>query len=184
MMPMAPSGRRQLATAFMPTCGSAKWCNTPVDTIRSKSLPSEGSSSIGSRFRLQVEQSVLVLEVLLMIERRLADIDRRHFRIRVHESENRRLVRAAARDQNIEIGLVFPIRPQNPVRVAGVEPLPVVGQPDLEVFYRLGVPVTLVLASDHIGTRVVVHFCTGSFNPSTSIQVVNHAECSQPTWTS
>jgi hypothetical protein len=113
--------------------------------------------------QLQVKQPVLVFEVLLMIQRRLADIDRHHFGVRVHEGENRRLIGAAARDQNVEIGFVFPVRPENPVGVAGVIPLPVVGQPYFEVLYRLRVPVPLVLARDHIGTRIVVHFSGGSF---------------------
>src|SRR5882762_9274142 len=96
-----------------------------------------------------------------MIQRRLADIDRHHFGVRVHERENRRLVCATSRDQNVKIGLVFPIRPQNPMCVAGVEPLPVAGQPLFEVLYRLWVPVSLVLASDDIVTRIIAHFCTG-----------------------
>jgi hypothetical protein len=100
--------------------------------------------------QLQVEQPVLVFEVLLMIQRRLADINCHDFGVRVHERENRRLVSATARNQNVKIGFVFPVRPQNPVRVAGVEPLPVVSELCLEVLYRLGVPVPLVLARDNI----------------------------------
>src|ERR1700722_2193431 len=96
-----------------------------------------------------------------MIQRRLADIDRHHFGIRVHERENGRLVCATTGDQNVKIGLVLPIRPQNPMCVTGVEPLPVASQPWFEVLYRLWVPVSLVLASDHIGTWIIAHFCTG-----------------------
>jgi hypothetical protein len=44
---------------------------------------------------------VLVLEVLLMIQRRLADVDRNDFRVRVHEREHRRLVGAATGDQDV-----------------------------------------------------------------------------------
>jgi hypothetical protein len=62
----------------------------------------------------------------------------------------------------------------DPVRVAGIKPLPVVSEPYLEVLYRLRVPVPLVLASDNIGTRIVGHFCTGAFT-------VNHPGTSQIT---
>ena len=98
-----------------------------------------------------------------MIQRRLADIDRHHFGVRVHERENGRLVCATTRDQNVKIGLVLPIRPQNPMCVAGVEPLPVASEPWFEVLYRLWVPVSLVLASDDIVTRIIAHFCTDPF---------------------
>jgi hypothetical protein len=54
---------------------------------------------------------VLVFEILLMIQRRLADIDGHHFRIRIVDRENRRLVRAAARNQDVQVALLFPIAP-------------------------------------------------------------------------
>jgi hypothetical protein len=46
-----------------------------------------------------------------MVEGRLADIDAHYFRTGISVRENRRLVGAATRDQNIEIGLIVPVRP-------------------------------------------------------------------------
>jgi hypothetical protein len=60
------------------------------------------------------------------------------------------------------------------VRVAGVEPFPVVSEPCFEILYRLRVPVPLIPARDNIGMRIVGHFCTGSFT-------VNHPGTSQIT---
>ena len=53
--------------------------------------------------QLKVFQRVLVLEVLRMIQRGLADIDRHHLRCPVGVGEDCGLISATARDQNIEV---------------------------------------------------------------------------------
>jgi hypothetical protein len=61
--------------------------------------------------QLQVPQAVLVFQILLMLQRRLADIDRYHPGGRVRKGKDRRLIGAATGDQDVEIGFVFAIGP-------------------------------------------------------------------------
>ena len=84
---------------------------TPVDTMRSKSRSRVGNSSIGSSRGSRLFQPVFLLKILLMIQRRLADIDPYYFRLGVPVRKNRGLVCATTRNKNIEIRFVFAIRP-------------------------------------------------------------------------
>ena len=107
--------------------------------------------------QFKVFERVLLLEVLLVVKRGLTDIDRHHLRRPVHVGDLCRLVGAAASDQDVDIGPVRPVRPEHAVGVAGVEPLPVVGQKCLEIMDRLRVGPLLVLLGHHIRTRVIAH---------------------------
>ena len=98
-----------------------------------------------------------------MVQRRLADIDGRNFGVAVHVCENRRLVGAAAGNQNIKVGFVIPVGPQDAVRVAGVEPLPIALAPRIEILDGFGVGPFLVLAGDNIAPWVVLYLGASSF---------------------
>jgi hypothetical protein len=114
------------------------------------------------QMQLQVPQPVLVLQILLMVQRRPADVDPDDFRTGIAVRENRGLVGAAARDENVEIGLVVPIRPQHPMKMGRVEPPPpVIGQ-GLEVLDGSWVAPPLVLARDDVGARIGLHLSAGS----------------------
>ena len=106
------------------------------------------------QMQLKVFQRVLVLEIALVIQRRPADIDRHHLGGRVGVRQDRRLVGAAAGHENVEVWLVGTVGPQDPVRVAGIEPLPVVSEPALKILDRFGVGPFLVLACNHVGAGV------------------------------
>jgi hypothetical protein len=111
---------------------------------------------------LQIPQPVLVFQILLMVQGRPADTDPDYFRAGIAVRENRSLVGAAARDENIEIGFVVPIRPQHPVEVGRVEPKPVAIGQGLEVLYGAWVAQPLVLARDSVGVRMCLHVSAGA----------------------
>jgi hypothetical protein len=54
---------------------------------------------------------VLVFQIVLMVQRRLADIDPDDFRAGIAVGENSGLIGAATRDEDVEIGFVVPLRP-------------------------------------------------------------------------
>src|SRR5271166_750830 len=107
--------------------------------------------------QFQVMQRVLVFQILLMVQCRLADIDRHYFRGAVRESKNCRLVGAATRNQNVKVWLVFAVRPQDPMSPYGIEELPISRGPRLKVGDRGWVLPPLILAGDAIGARIVGH---------------------------
>jgi hypothetical protein len=84
----------------------------------------------------------------------LADIDPHYFGSRVHERILRCLIGAATGDQDIHIRFVFSIGLKDPVRVAGVAPIPPVDPPRLEILDRQRVCPLFVLARDDIGARI------------------------------
>ena len=76
--------------------------------------------------QLQVLQPVAILELLLMLQRRLTDVDGDDVGLGVRVGEHRSLIGAAARDQDIQLWSGLPVRPEQPLSMAGIEPLPVV----------------------------------------------------------
>jgi hypothetical protein len=114
----------------------------------------------------------VVFEILLMVQRGLADIDPHNFRTGVPVCENRRLVGSAIRDENVQIALLFLIGPKNPMEMRRVEPMPDAWAQCPQVLDRLRMPPALVLAGDNIGERIVAQSRTilviGAPLPSTS----------------
>src|SRR5271170_3244800 len=107
--------------------------------------------------QLQVGQAVSVFQILLVIQRRLADVDPDDVRVRIAEREDGGLVGATTRDQDVEIWPIVPVWPENAVRMRRVEPVPVCCAPPRQVLDGRRVSPPLVLAADCIGAGVVVH---------------------------
>ncbi len=78
---------------------------------------------------LEVVEAVFLLEKAVMVERCGAHINRHNPRSWVGISENCSLIAAAAGDQNVEISAIVVIWSEQAMRVAGIKPLPVGGQP-------------------------------------------------------
>jgi hypothetical protein len=77
----------------------------------------------------EVFEAVFLLEKAVMLERGRAHVDRGDRGPGVRVGEHGRLVRAAAGDQDVEVGPVVAVRPEEPVGVGRIEPLPVAGEP-------------------------------------------------------
>ena len=100
----------------------------------------------------------------MVVERRLADVDRHHLGCWVCEGQHRCLIGAAPGNQDVQVGLVVAIRPEHPMGVAGIKPLPVVGQPTTEVEDWLRIHPALILARDDVGEGTRGHVGSVSSN--------------------
>ena len=107
--------------------------------------------------QLQVPQPVLLLEVLLMVKRGLADVDAHHLRGAVLDRKSRCLVGAASRDENVDVGLECAIGKKLAVKVARFVPMPDAVADCFEILDWQRVPPPLVLARDDVFTRVNFH---------------------------
>jgi hypothetical protein len=107
--------------------------------------------------QLQVGQAVSVFQVLLVIQRGLADVDPDDVRVRIAEREDGGLVSATTCDQDVEIRPIVPVRPEDAVRMHRVEPVPVCCAPRRQVLDGRWVSPPLALAADHVSARVVAH---------------------------
>jgi hypothetical protein len=103
--------------------------------------------------QLQVGQAVSVFQVLLVIQRGLADVDPDDVRVRIAEREDGGLVSATTCDQDVEIRPIVPVRPEDAVRMHRVEPVPVCCAPRRQVLDGRWVSPPLVLAADHQRAR-------------------------------
>src|ERR1700727_582309 len=101
--------------------------------------------------------------MLLMVQSGLVDVYRDDVGLGIREGVDRRLVGATARDENVEVGLVFLVGPQNPVGVRRVEPIPVHDSPRLEVLDGRWVGPLLVAMGLTAGLGIVLHVSGGSF---------------------
>ena len=108
--------------------------------------------------QFEILQPIFVLEKPLMAQRGLADVDRQDLGGRVCVRKDRCLIRPAASDEDVHLGLVFAIGPQHAMRDARIEPLPLSVEPRRQVSNWLRVHPTLVLSSDDIVERVARHF--------------------------
>jgi len=107
--------------------------------------------------QLQVGQAVFVFQILLVIQRGLADVDPDDVCVRIAEREDGGLVgatplRSGCRDPTDSPGLARRCGAHAPGRTS-----PSSCAPRRQVLDRRWVSPTLVLAADHISARVVVH---------------------------
>src|SRR5277367_3916695 len=116
--------------------------------------------------QLQVGQAVSVFQILLVIQRGLADVDPDDVRVRIAERENGGLIGATTCDQDVEIRPIVPVWPEDAVRMHRVEQVPVCCAPRRQVLDGRWVAPPLVLAADRISARVVVHV-SGAPSPGT-----------------
>ena len=91
-----------------------------------------------------------------MVQRGFADIDRHDLGGRVCVREDRCLIRPAASDKDVHLGLIVAIGPQQSMRDARIEPLPVTVEPCCQVTNWLRVHPTLVLSGNVIVERIAV----------------------------
>jgi hypothetical protein len=92
-----------------------------------------------------------------MLKRGRAHINPNDMRFRVVVSKDSCLIGATPGNEDIQVGLVVAVGPENPVGVAGVKPLPVVHQPSREIQNGLGIHPPLVLAGHGIFEWIVGH---------------------------
>ena len=75
--------------------------------------------------QFQIVQAVLVFQIFLVIQRGTVDVHRYYLGLAIREGINRRLVGAASRNENVQIGLVLLVGPQDLMGVRRVEPIPI-----------------------------------------------------------
>jgi hypothetical protein len=107
--------------------------------------------------QLEAPQPVLFFEILPVVQRGLADIDRHDLRGAVSDRESCCLVGAATCDENVDVGFEFPVGPQDPVKIGRVVPMLDAVADCFEVLDREWVSPPLVLTGNNIGARIATH---------------------------
>ena len=124
-------------------------------------LTTQGADLLdGEQVQLEVLHRVLIDQVFVVIQRRLTHVDRDDLRGGIVVGKHRGLIRATPGNEDVHAHGVFPVGPEDPMRVARVKPLPVIGQPARQIQDRGRVDPLLVLAGDDVFARVTGHVLT------------------------
>ena len=99
----------------------------------------------GQPVQFQVVEFVFGFEKLVVAQGLLAHIKRHHAGVAVVVGNDGGLVGAATGHQNVHLGAVFLVWPEQAVRMARVKPLPVADKPPRQIQYGLGIHPACIL---------------------------------------
>ena len=151
---MAPSGLSTERSARRPASGSARWCSTPVQTIRSKRRSNAPTSLDRQLPRLEVRQVVFALQLLGVIQAGRADVDAGDAGVGTAQRVLRGLPRSAPGDEDVQICAIRFVRPQQMMLgVMAIRISPLIASA-IEVFDGWGIGVVRVELAHRIEAHI------------------------------